>query len=75
MIRASRIYWNEYNEPSVTIRLEGAFDVYRFAHNMTTQQCEFAAQGNKILRGLRRRWGKALYRSAQKQLHGKVVHY
>jgi hypothetical protein len=74
VIRASRVTWNEHGDPRVTITLEGSFDVYRFAHNMTGQQCEFADQGWKILRALRRRWGRDRFRHAQVQLHGKVVH-
>lgn len=66
--------FDEYGDPHVTIRLDGWSDVYRFADGMTGLQCEFAAQGNKILRAVRRKLGKQRYHAWQQDLHGRVKH-
>lgn len=75
MIRASRMTFNEYGDPRVTITLEGWHAVYRFADRMTELQCEFAAEGRKILRSCKRRLGTEQYHKYQEHLHGRVVHH
>lgn len=66
--------FDEHGQPRVTITLEGWSDVYRFADRMTGLQCEFAAQGRKILNACKRRLGSDRYHAYQEHLHGKVVH-
>lgn len=74
MIETSKVTWNQYGDPKVTITLTGSSDVYRFAHNLTEDQCEFAAVGRRILGALRRKWGRETFHRAQEHLHGRVVH-
>lgn len=66
--------FNEHGDPRVTITLEGWSDVYRFADRMTELQVEFCAEGNRILRAVKRRLGKERYDAYQVHLHGKVKH-
>jgi|JI10StandDraft_1071094.scaffolds.fasta_scaffold1473966_2 hypothetical protein len=69
-MKVSNITSNQHGDPTVTITLFGFDDVYRFAHLMTMGQCEFAEEGHRIIRRLRRRYtadGWAWYMS---RFHG-----
>ena len=69
-MKVSNITKNRHNEPTVTITLTGFDDVYRFAHLMTMGQVEFAEEGHRIIRRLRRRYTADEWAWYMRAFHG-----
>jgi hypothetical protein len=70
MIRASRVTWNEYGDPKVTVTIEGHTDLYRFAYNMERLQSDHAQIGFALMRKMRRRWGARKFAALERSMHG-----
>jgi hypothetical protein len=56
---SKRVTWNEHDEPTVTIVIEGWSDAFRFAWAMGHLQCDFADVARRIGGSLKRRVGAA----------------
>lgn len=69
-VRVKHIHWTPGGDPVVTIIAEGPHDAYRLAHHMMHGQVEFCEIGARIKRGLKRRWGKDIYNSMLRRMHG-----
>lgn len=70
MIKANKLQWDEYDNPTLRITVTGFSDVYRFAHHLQYGQCEFADIGFKVHRKLKRHVGATRWRAARRWFHG-----
>lgn len=69
-IQSKRLTWNEYGDPKLTIVVEGTHDVYRLAHHLEHGQCDLAAIGRRVKRGLRRGLNRGRYEWLLRYMHG-----
>ncbi|HET7325989.1 MAG TPA: hypothetical protein VFJ14_01750 [Nocardioidaceae bacterium] len=74
----SRTSWHRHGsgigydpEPTVTITLVGYHDIIRFALHMQKGQCEFGAEGSRILNRLKRKVGARTFQSIAEHVTGR----
>ncbi len=65
-----RLSWGEQGEPRLEIEAGGIDDVYRLAHHMVRGQCEFAAIGFAVVRGIKRRLRSDGWQRMMEKFHG-----
>jgi len=56
--------------PKFRLEIDGWFDIMRFVPQMLRMQTDFAAAGEKVLSGVKRRWGAEKFAQNLRHLWG-----
>lgn len=74
MSATKRVVTNLDGEPVLTVKVVGAYDIYRFAGVMQRGQVEFARLGYFTKRSLRRQLGAERFNDLRRYLEGDGFH-